>query len=87
MIHELTTLLRDEAIRCRILIRPDLVPSSPKVKADRVQLQQVVLNLMMNGMDATAETMDRPRELLISVRGNESELGGPGRGFRRWTGR
>jgi signal transduction histidine kinase len=37
-------------------------------------LQQVVLNLMMNGMDATAETTDRPRELLISVRGKESEL-------------
>jgi signal transduction histidine kinase len=74
LIHELTTFLRDEAIRRRILIRTDLVPSLPKVKADRVQLQQVVLNLMMNGMDATAETTDRPRELLISVRGKESEL-------------
>jgi signal transduction histidine kinase len=74
LIHELTTFLRDEAIRRRILIRTDLVPSLPKVKADRVQLQQVVLNLMMNGMEATAETTDRPRELLISVRGKESEL-------------
>ena len=74
LIHEMTAFLRDEAIRRRILIRTDLVPGLPKVKADRVQLQQVVLNLMMNGMDATAETTGRPRELLISARAKESEL-------------
>ena len=74
LIHEMTTFLRDEAIRRRILIRTDLVPGLPKVKADRVQLQQVVLNLMMNGMDATTETTGRPRELLISARAKDSEL-------------
>jgi signal transduction histidine kinase len=74
LIHEMTTFLRDEAIRRRILIRTDLVSGLPKIKADRVQLQQVVLNLMMNGMDATTETTGRPRELLISARAKESEL-------------
>jgi C4-dicarboxylate-specific signal transduction histidine kinase len=73
VIHELTTFLRDEALRRHITIRTDLVPDMPKVKADRVQLQQVVLNLMVNGMDAMAETADRARVLLISARGNDSE--------------
>jgi C4-dicarboxylate-specific signal transduction histidine kinase len=74
VIHELTTFLRDEAVRRHIAVRTDLVPSLPKVKADRVQLQQVVLNLMMNGMDAMIETTDRTKELLISARGDESEI-------------
>ncbi len=74
VIHELTTFLRDEALRRHIVIRTDLVPGLPKVKADRVQLQQVVLNLMMNGMDAMAETADRPRELLISARAEGAEV-------------
>ena len=74
VIHELTTFLRDEALRRRIAIRTDLVPGLPKIKADRVQLQQVVLNLMMNGMDAMAETADRPRELLISARAEGAEV-------------
>jgi C4-dicarboxylate-specific signal transduction histidine kinase len=74
VIHELTTFLRDDAMRRRIAIRADLVPSLPKVKADRVQLQQVVLNLMMNGMDSMAEATGRAKELLISARGDESEI-------------
>ena len=74
VIHELTVFLRDEATRRRISIRTDLVPSLSKVKADRVQLQQVVLNLMMNGMDAVAETAGRPREVLVRAREEDSEL-------------
>jgi C4-dicarboxylate-specific signal transduction histidine kinase len=74
VIHELTTFLREDAIRRRIAIRADLVSGLPKVKADRVQLQQVVLNLTMNGMDAMADTTDRAKELLISTRGDDSEI-------------
>jgi signal transduction histidine kinase len=74
VIHELTTFLRDDAMRRRIAIQTDLVPGLAKVKADRVQLQQVVLNLMINGMDAMAETSARAKELLISARGAESEI-------------
>jgi C4-dicarboxylate-specific signal transduction histidine kinase len=74
VIHELTTFLRDDAMRRRIVIRTDLVPGLAKVRGDRVQLQQVVLNLMMNGMDAMAETAGRTRELVISARGDKSEI-------------
>ena len=74
VIHELTTFLRDDAMRRRIVIRTDLVPGLAKVKGDRVQLQQVVLNLMMNGMDAMAETAGRTRELVIRARGDKSEI-------------
>jgi signal transduction histidine kinase len=66
--------LHDEATRHRVSIRTDLVPGLPKVKADRVQLQQVVLNLMMNAMDAVAETTGRSRELLIGAEEKDSEL-------------
>ena len=55
-------------------LQHSLVPGLTKIKADRIQLQQVVLNLMMNGMDAVAETTERPRELLISTREKDSEL-------------
>jgi C4-dicarboxylate-specific signal transduction histidine kinase len=65
VIHELTVFLRDEAIRRHISIRTELDPDLPKVKADRVQLQQVTLNLAMNGMDAMAEITGRPKELVI----------------------
>ena len=74
VIHELTTFLHDDSIRRRIAIRTDLIPGLPKVRADRVKVQHVVLNLIVNGMDSMAETTDRAKELLISARGDESEI-------------
>ncbi len=72
LIHELTVFLREEAQRCHISIQTELAPGLPKVKADRVQLQQVMLNLVMNAMDATImiETAGGPRDLLIKSREN-----------------
>jgi C4-dicarboxylate-specific signal transduction histidine kinase len=46
----------------------------PPVRADRVQLQQVVPNLAMNGIDAMKAVTDRPRELLITSRHESGEL-------------
>jgi C4-dicarboxylate-specific signal transduction histidine kinase len=66
VIEELTVFLRDEAIHRGISIRTRLSRDLPPVKGDRVQLQQVVLNLLMNGMDAMTGFAGRPRELLIS---------------------
>jgi signal transduction histidine kinase len=52
IIQEMIVLLHDKANRYSIPIRAELTPSLPKVMADRVQLQQVVMNLMLNGIEA-----------------------------------
>src|SRR6266436_743406 len=52
IIEEILTLLQGEAIRYCIAMRPELAGELPKIKADRVQLQQVFMNLMLNGIEA-----------------------------------
>jgi PAS domain S-box-containing protein len=56
LIREMIVLLRSEANRYSISIRTELVADLPKVRADRVQLQQVFMNLILNGIDAMKET-------------------------------
>ena len=55
IIGEMTVLLRSEAIRYNISVRTELAADLPQVMGDRVQLQQVVMNLMRNGIDAINE--------------------------------
>jgi len=75
VIEELVIFLRDEAKRRRISIKTTLAPGLPQVKGDRVQLQQVVLNLIMNGMDAMTGMAGRAKELLIrSAKGSPAEI-------------
>ena len=57
----------------RVALRLDLAPALPPVLADRVQLQQVVLNLVINGIEAMQPVTDRPRELLIRTRQDEPD--------------
>jgi PAS domain S-box-containing protein len=64
-IQEVTLLLRRELTRNRVSLRTDLDPDLPRVSADRVQLQQVLINLVMNGIEAMRMASDRPRELII----------------------
>ncbi len=64
-IQELAVFVRGEVLSHRVSIRTELGAGMPKVKADRVQMQQVVLNLIVNGMDAMRNTDVRSRELLI----------------------
>ncbi len=64
LIHELTRLLRDEAIRREVTIRLFLRDNLPQLQLDPVQIQQVLLNLAMNGMDAMMN-IPNPRELTI----------------------
>jgi PAS domain S-box-containing protein len=52
VIEEMIVLLRSEASRYSVPIRAELAAGLPKVKGDRVQLQQVFMNLMLNGIDA-----------------------------------
>jgi signal transduction histidine kinase len=73
VIHELTAFLRNETRARRISIRAELSPALPKVKADRVQLQQVVMNLMLNGMDAMSGADVREKELVIRSQKEKEE--------------
>jgi PAS domain S-box-containing protein len=72
VIREMIVLLRSEATRYSVSIRTDLAPDLPQLIADRVQLQQVLMNLMLNGIDAMKEG-DGARELIIKSRPAENE--------------
>jgi len=52
IIQEMLTLLKGEATRCSIMMRTELAAELPQIMADRVQLQQVFMNLMLNGIEA-----------------------------------
>jgi C4-dicarboxylate-specific signal transduction histidine kinase len=71
VIQEMVGLLRSEATRYSISIRSELAPDLPRVIGDRVQLQQVLMNLMMNSMDAMRE-VDGARELAIHAQRSEN---------------
>ena len=60
------TLLGDEARRHRVALRLSLAADLPRVLGDRVQLQQVLINLAMNGIDTMDKLTDGPRELIIT---------------------
>src|ERR1700688_1806632 len=49
----------------------ELAPALPMILGDRVQLQQVIINLVMNGIEAMQAITDRPRELVIRSRLDE----------------
>ena len=58
-------LVRTEVRSHDVSLRLDLAPALRPVLGDRVQLQQVLINLVMNGIEAMAAVADRPRELVI----------------------
>ena len=62
VVDEMLVLLGNEAIRHGISMRTELAPQLPRIMADRVQLQQVLMNLMLNGIEAV---MDGAGELTI----------------------
>jgi signal transduction histidine kinase len=78
VIREIIVLLRSEATRYSVSGRTELAPDPPRVMGDPVQLQQVFMNLMLNGIDAmkdvkaggelTIKSQTRSGQLLISVR-------------------
>src|SRR6266851_1041786 len=72
-IREIVTVIRREAVESGAGLRMDLPSDIPPVLGDRVQLQQVILNLLMNGIEAMALTTERPRELLVSTRKYEGD--------------
>ena len=72
--REMVALMRSEAARYSISVRMELAADLPRVMGDRVQLQQVLMNLIINSIDAMRE-VDGTRELVIhSQRGKDEEL-------------
>jgi PAS domain S-box-containing protein len=73
VIREMFVLLYSEANRYSIPMRTELAEDLPKVMADRVQLQQVFMNLMLNGIEAMKETTGG-RELTIKSEAGDAQL-------------
>jgi PAS domain S-box-containing protein len=73
-IREVVEFTRGEAEKNRVSVHAELADSLPTVRGDRVELQQVILNLVMNGIEAMQSVEDRPRELVIRSRQDEKQL-------------
>ena len=68
IINETIPLVQWEMLSHRVSHRLELAPTLPAVLGDRVQLQQVLINLVVNSMEAMGSVADRPRELVIRSR-------------------
>jgi C4-dicarboxylate-specific signal transduction histidine kinase len=71
--REVIALSSGELRRSRVILQSELADDLPPVNGDRVQLQQVIINLVRNAMDAMREVEDRPRQLLIQTEMDGSE--------------
>jgi PAS domain S-box-containing protein len=72
VVNEVISLVQHELFSHRVALRLELPPALPPVLADRIQLQQVILNLVINGIEAMQPVKDRPRELVIRTRLDEA---------------
>jgi PAS domain S-box-containing protein len=73
VVNEVMSLVQHELFSHRVALRLELAPALPPVLADRIQLQQVILNLVINGIEAMQPVADRPRELVIRTRQDETD--------------
>jgi signal transduction histidine kinase len=72
VILEVLSLAQNQARRSRVTLKQELADGLPPVLGDRVQLQQVILNLVVNGLEAIANSKNSERELSISSAKDES---------------
>ncbi|MGB8919212.1 MAG: PAS domain S-box protein, partial [Candidatus Sulfotelmatobacter sp.] len=70
---DVTALSLMELEKNRVMLRPELADDLPLVTGDRVQLQQVILNLLRNGSDAMSTVEDRPRQLVIRTERDDGD--------------
>jgi signal transduction histidine kinase len=73
VIDEAVALVKPEALRNWVTVQLQLASELPSVRGDRVQLQQVIINLAMNGVQAMATVTDRARVLTIRTEQRESD--------------
>jgi PAS domain S-box-containing protein len=73
VVNEVIALVQREVFSHRVSLRMELAPALPAVLADRVQLQQVLINLVINGIEAMQPVTDRPRQLVIRSRQDEAD--------------
>jgi PAS domain S-box-containing protein len=72
-VREVLALVGDEAKRQRVVISTQFADDLAPVSGDRVQLQQVMLNLIMNAIEAMTGVEDRPRELIITTQNIDAD--------------
>src|SRR5260370_26820648 len=65
VVRDTIPLVRRELISYQVSLRMDLAAAVPKILGDRVQLQQEIIKLVMNGIEAMQSVTDRTRELVI----------------------
>ena len=73
VVRETIPLVQRELISHQVLLRIELAPALPMILGDRVQLQQVMINLVMNGIEAMQSVTDRPRQLVIRSGQHETQ--------------
>jgi PAS domain S-box-containing protein len=71
--REVLALSMSDLQRSRVIVRQELADDLPPVTGDRVQLQQVILNLLRNAADAMSGVDDRPRQLVIKTAHDEGD--------------
>jgi len=71
--EEAIKLVRYEALRHGVTIRFEFASGLPPVRGDRIQLQQVIVNLAVNGMEAMTSVHDRERELIVGTHRDQSD--------------
>ncbi len=72
LIREMEILLHNEATQHSVFVQTKLAADHPLIVADRIQLQQVLMNLMINGIDAM-KAVDGPRQLTLGTKNDGSE--------------
>jgi signal transduction histidine kinase len=72
VVREAIALAQRELISHRVSLRMELAPALPMILGDRVQLQQVIINLVMNGIEAMQSVTDQPRELVVGSHQDET---------------
>jgi signal transduction histidine kinase len=73
VVREVIALMQRELFNHEVSLLTELAPALPAILGDRVQLQQVIINLVMNGIEAMQSVTDRQRELVIRSRQDEKQ--------------